>query len=298
MPLDGLKSRARWLPGMPQANPDIGQSLRIAGVTDHASGPVLRTRGFSLVEMLLVVAMIALLISILLPSLSRARENTRRASCAVNQRQLANGVLSYTASNRGFLIGEGVYRREGQDPNYYNNLEWRSMWMGWIGGYTIEDAADIFYCPSMARVTPATAWPVPMPWGGEYMLGYPYFGHYLNEDNGKAYNWAGTLPSARRISAKPRTPIFADWNRGDLLNKRWGMVAHSPTGGQGPFADTYGGSVPHFSAPPWSPYAAIESPSIAPEGANNALLDGSVQWFGRETFEVGVASAFLWAKTE
>ncbi len=255
-------------------------------------------RGFSLVEMLLVVALIALLISLMLPSLSRARENARRASCGVHQRQLAGGVLSYASSNRGFLIGEGVYPRQGQDPNYYNNMEWRRMWLGWIGGYTLEHAADIFYCPSMAFATPAKAWPVPMPWGGEYLLGYLYLGHYLNENNGKATNWAGTLPSARRTGANPRTPLFADWNRGDLLNKRWGIVAHSPTGGQGPFADTYGGPVPHYSAPPSSPYAMFETPAIAPEGANNALLDGSVQWFQRDTFEVAVASHFLWAKTK
>lgn len=280
----------------------------MADITHTNTPPLARCTGrsapgkrsaFTLIEMLLVVAVIALLISILMPTLTRARETTRRTVCASNQRQLVSGVLNYASSNRTFLIGEGVHPREGQDPNYYNNAAWKAMWLGWIGGYTIEKAADIFYCPSMApKVSVATAWPVPMPWGGEYMLGYPYFGHYLNATNGKAYNWAGTLPSARRSSADPRTPLFADWNRGDMIGRRWGMMAHSRTGGQGPFADTYGGSVPHMSAPPWSAYAALETTAISPEGANNALIDGSVQWFLPKSFEVGVASYFLWAKTK
>ncbi|HPD28657.1 MAG TPA: prepilin-type N-terminal cleavage/methylation domain-containing protein [Phycisphaerae bacterium] len=45
--------------------------------------------GFTLIEVLVVVAIIALLIAILLPSLSRAREHARRIQCASNARQIA-----------------------------------------------------------------------------------------------------------------------------------------------------------------------------------------------------------------
>jgi len=252
-----------------------------------------RGAGFSLVEMLLVVALIALLISMLLPSLGKARENTRRSVCANNQRQLANGVITYAASNRTFLPGEGIRPREGQDPNYANDPAWKAMWLGWVGGYSIEKSAEVFYCPSMApKVTVATAWPAPMPWGGEYFWGYPYFGHYLNAANGKAYNWVAGLPSARRISASPRTPIFGDWLRGNL--GQWGMIAHARSGGLGPYALTYGGVV-HMSAPPEN--GAIESNEVMPEGINNALIDGSVQWFLRDKFEHAVHRGFYWGNT-
>ncbi len=54
-------------------------------------------RGFTLIELLVVVAIIALLISILLPSLSRARELSKRVVCASNARAIGNACKIYAA---------------------------------------------------------------------------------------------------------------------------------------------------------------------------------------------------------
>lgn len=129
-------------------------------------------KAFTLIELLVVISIIALLIAILLPVLSRVKESAARAECAANTRSLSQGVhiLSSDNNNRYRLdwAGFGGPSESRNKMSFYKNFdEVRRRWNGgagrsdalvnpahWVNSAIFLDLVDVgvvldtFQCPN------------------------------------------------------------------------------------------------------------------------------------------------------
>lgn len=111
-----------------------------------------RRKGFTLVELLVVIGIIALLIAILMPALRKARDSANRTKCLANMRELMIGYIMYTDAHKGRLPYGGT-ATPGGDPDNVNIVGWvtdanteQAIMDGTLWNYTKN--IGIYRCPS------------------------------------------------------------------------------------------------------------------------------------------------------
>ncbi len=108
-----------------------------------------RRSGFTLVELLVVVAILSLLLSILAPSLRRAKSLTRRVVCSSNLHQSVQAMISYSAHNTGRLPRTLAHPGYG---GYYWDRDFGQQFVdGYLGGQY-----DVLYCGELLASLPHT----------------------------------------------------------------------------------------------------------------------------------------------
>jgi prepilin-type N-terminal cleavage/methylation domain-containing protein len=156
-------------------------------------------RGFTLVELLVVIGIIAVLVAILLPALGRAREAAQRTACLSNLRQLHLSLALYANTYKD-AAPLGCW---GGPPGYHqqNYMVWRlgqntPIMFGLLWTTKLLQEPQAFYCPSEAHPdnmynTITNPWP-PFP-GVTVNVRIGYASRPL-DTQGNVLSWKGDNP--------------------------------------------------------------------------------------------------------
>ncbi|MCC6581805.1 MAG: prepilin-type N-terminal cleavage/methylation domain-containing protein [Phycisphaeraceae bacterium] len=121
----------------------MNADLQMAYTARDDAGHAASRRGFTIIELLVVISIISLLISMLLPALSSARESGRALSCLNNVRQLQMAVLSYIGE-----LGKG-WVPPAKDA-FVSDFGWNMM----RRGSYYDPGTGITSCPSDTTTQP------------------------------------------------------------------------------------------------------------------------------------------------
>jgi prepilin-type N-terminal cleavage/methylation domain-containing protein/prepilin-type processing-associated H-X9-DG protein len=148
-------------------------------------------KGFTLVELLVVIGIIAVLISILLPSLAKVRRQAQGTACLSNMRQVAAAVMMYANENRYWMPCRATK----------NQCSWNSSGPQNSGGSITNTANwiayEVTYDPYQGNAL--TGWGT----NGDQNVTYSALAPYLNMPYTlSSYNGTGGLPVSGDVNAQ------------------------------------------------------------------------------------------------
>lgn len=227
-----------------------------------------RERGFSLVELLVVIGIIAVLVSILLPVMAATRSQLRYSVCQSNLRKLSQAMLMYAADNEGWVP---VWNWEFPDPDYgpgsgtnatFHMDDTNFVEKGLIWKYTGD--RNIYVCPEYPLLGGKAY--------GNLLYGFPP--QWTYQVNGMPGLTHGNLPGlvTKLTLVQPSTERIFMLMEQDIADyDAWdnGVTLCGPTDYPGSGGDSFG--------------------SFHHGGSNTAFFDGHVEWIlrGAPDFVIG-----------
>ncbi len=215
-------------------------------------------RGFTLVELLVVIGIIALLVSILLPSLNRAREQAKRTVCLSNLRGAGQSITMYAGQNRGWVPVQ---------PGTSN----------WLWDLPVETrdvmvqygmARNTFYCASGDHQNEDGLWDFSptMSVSGYFWLMYRINTATPPAATGPTLINYTTPPGAHQVAYRKRSTDVKDASNAEL-------AADATLSTNGNFSNVIGGWVGVHR----SNHLMSRDPTKA-DGGNILFLDGHAEW--------------------
>ncbi len=123
-----------------------------------------KSRGFTLVELLVVITIIGMLVSLLLPAIQAARETGRRNTCMSNMRNASAALGQVHDAKRGFpgyanVVGDN---RASWVVTILNQLDQGSLYQNWVN--LSMNAAFPSGTPNITMFTATYQYPTSVPW--------------------------------------------------------------------------------------------------------------------------------------
>jgi prepilin-type processing-associated H-X9-DG protein len=240
-----------------------------------ASQPRSRHRGFSLTELLTLVGLITVILSLLIPVMSKVRAAANNTTCLSNIRQMGAAWTAYTMENHGRLPDYIWHTPDTPD------VAWNGYWLGVLDRNSVRGPSLL--CPAAREQASARNGgfgDVSHAWTGRYAInGTPVrlsdtiyrsgsygYNQYLTAGGGFGRHGTGTTLSA--LTNWCSTPVLFDCVYADAKPMNWAEAVPAPLP-----PDLTGSSVTDTSPSHWRFLLARHG-----RGINVYMADGSAKW--------------------